>query len=60
MQGQGSRTNRDTRITIGRVDVEVNNHPAPIPAPAKPAVRRGAGLLDRMEIRYLNRFSFRP
>jgi hypothetical protein len=58
VQGQGSRANRDTRISIGRVEVEVNNHPAPAPAPARPAGR--FGWPDRLEVRYLNRFSFRP
>jgi len=56
------RNSRDnaSRITIGRVDVQVNNHP-PISTP--PAVAKAgvpASIADVLETRYLNRFPLKP
>jgi len=49
---------RRSKISIGRIDVQVNNTPAAVdvsPAPAVPAVHS-----NFLEVRYLNRFSLKP
>jgi hypothetical protein len=50
---------RETRVTIGRIDVQVNNRPAP---PASAARTRPPGSLAQnvLEARCLNRFGMRP
>jgi hypothetical protein len=48
------------RITIGRVDVQVNNHP-PTPAPRPVALAKvHSSFADALEARYLNRFPLKP
>jgi hypothetical protein len=51
-------TSRESLITIGRVEVEVNNRPsAPAPQRSKlPSIEPASWL----EARYLSRFVFRP
>ena len=53
-----SDNRRRSQISIGRVDVQVNN----IPAAAEPAPRptRTPGYSNFLEARYLNRFSLKP
>jgi hypothetical protein len=51
-------TKREKRISIGRVEVQVNNHPLPSPPPTPPqAAASGA---DTLTGRYLGRFALRP
>jgi hypothetical protein len=49
---------RESRISIGRVEVQVNNQPAAVPSPAPAAVPASAG--DSLSGRYLGRFALRP
>jgi hypothetical protein len=53
-----SPDNRRRQISIGRIDVQVNN----VPAPAEPAARpaRTPAQSNFMEGRYLNRFALKP
>jgi hypothetical protein len=52
-------TLREPRVTIGRIDVEVNNRPAPVAEapPKRSSTIAGPSLLDT---RYLTRFALRP
>jgi hypothetical protein len=53
-----SSSGHQSRITIGRIDVQVNNHPPVIPSSPPPIA--GALPLDNLETRFLNRFPIRP
>jgi hypothetical protein len=53
-----SDSRRRSQISIGRIDVQVNNAPAPAePAPRPTSTRSYSNF---MEARYLNRFSLKP
>jgi hypothetical protein len=54
-----SDNRRRSQISIGRVDVQVNNVPAPAAEPA-PRPARPSGYSNFLERRYLNRFSLKP
>jgi hypothetical protein len=56
--GPKGRANRESRITIGRVEVQVDNHSAA--AAPRPAGRVRPTSLNQLEARYLNRFPLRP
>jgi hypothetical protein len=49
---------RESRISIGRVEVQVNNRPTAVPPPALAPVPVPAG--DSLSARYLSRFPLRP
>jgi hypothetical protein len=49
---------RESRISIGRVEVQVNNQPAAGPPPAPAVAPASAG--DSLSGRYLGRFALRP
>jgi hypothetical protein len=49
----------EARITIGRVEVQVNNQPSASPTPA-PATKAGSGRQDNLQRRFLDRFTLRP
>jgi hypothetical protein len=52
---------RQNRITIGRIDVQVNNHPPALPLPSSaPPPMAHASPLYNLETRFLNRFPMRP
>lgn len=56
---RGSRNNEhETRITIGRVDVQVNHQPTP--PPRRPAPRTISSRQDTLRGRFLDRFTLRP
>ena len=50
---------RQNRITIGRIDVQVNNHP-PVQASAPPSRLAAPLPSDVLEARFLNRFWMKP
>jgi hypothetical protein len=50
--------NEDIRVTIGAIEVQVNNHPAPAPRPAAPS-KPAPSFSDALETRYLNRFQLK-
>jgi hypothetical protein len=52
-------TEPDTRITIGRVDVQVNNQPL-TPPPGRPAPKASSNREDTLRTRFLDRFTLRP
>jgi hypothetical protein len=52
-------TEPETRITIGRVDVQVNNQPLVSPH-LRPAPKPGSNQQDILRTRFLDRFTLRP
>jgi len=57
--GATAALGRQSRITIGRIDVQVNNHP-PVPANAPPRPLVASLPSDILEAHFLNRFCMRP
>ena len=55
----GASGGRQSRITIGRIDVQVNNHP-PVPTTAPPSRSVAPLPSDILEARFLNRFWMKP
>lgn len=50
---------RQTKITVGRIDVQVTNHPQATPT-ASPRPQRSEWRSDPLEVRFLSRFQLRP
>ena len=50
----------DTQISIGRVEVQVNNQPSVSPTPAMPATKANGNRQDTLQRRFLDRFMLRP
>jgi hypothetical protein len=55
----GSPPRKEARISIGRLDVQVNNHP-PAPPPVRTAPPVTGNAPDALERRYLDRFRLKP
>lgn len=49
---------RQTKITVGRLDVQVNNHPPVTPPSSRP--QRSEWQSNPLEVRFLSRFHLRP
>ena len=50
----------ESHITIGRVEVQVNNQPLISPIPARPATNANGNRQDSLQRRFLDRFTLRP
>jgi hypothetical protein len=55
----GPPPRKEARISIGRLDVQVNNHP-PAPPPVRPAAPMTNPAPDALERHYLDRFRLKP
>jgi hypothetical protein len=55
----GPPPRKEARISIGRLDVQVNNHP-PAPPPVRPAAPVTHPAPDTLERHYLDRFRLKP
>jgi hypothetical protein len=53
------RTESGARITIGRVEVQINNQLPASPTPV-PAAKTGKNRQDNLQKRFLDRFTLRP